>query len=137
MLPHVSKCERTDETEQANLAVKAGLFERISAMRSNPMKTMQNCLGTCSHVPDEVRTAVLGSLRVIPEGSDNPEACNARAVVIALRMVVEGWQFCPCFQEGTTPQHAHIFGLVQTDFANSLARGATKQSGHAKKLRAA
>jgi hypothetical protein len=97
-------------------------------MRPNPMKTMQNCLGTCVHVPDEVFAAVLDSLQVIPEESGNPDACDARAVVIALRMARDGWRFCPCFPEGTTPQHAQIFGLVQTNFANSLAQSALLNS---------
>jgi hypothetical protein len=81
-------------------------------MRPNPMKTMQNCLGKCTHIPDEVRAAVLDCLQVIPEGSSDPDVCDARAVVIALRMAIEGWRFCPCFPEGMTPQHARIFGLV-------------------------
>jgi len=93
-------------------------------MRPSPMNSMQNCLGTCIHVPDEVSAAVFDSLRVIPEGSSDPEACDARAVVIAPRMAREGWRFCPCFPEGITPQHAHIFGLVQTNFANRLAHRA-------------
>jgi hypothetical protein len=88
------------------------------------MKKMKYCLGNCAHIPDEVRAAVADSLQVIPEGSSNPDACDARAVVIALRMAIEGWRFCPCFSEGMTPQHARIFGLVQTNFANSLAHGA-------------
>jgi hypothetical protein len=107
-------------------------------MRSSPMKTMQNCLGKCAHVPDEVCAAVHDSLQVIPEGSSSPDACVARAVVIGLRMAVEGWRFCPCFPEGTTPQHARIFGLVQTDFANSLAQNALlKRAISAQKLSAA
>jgi hypothetical protein len=93
-------------------------------LRPNPMKTMKYCVGNCAHVPDQVRAAVLDSLQVIPEESSNPAACDARAVVIALRMAMEGWLFCPCFSEGMTPQHAQIFGLVQTDLANSLAHGA-------------
>jgi hypothetical protein len=93
-------------------------------MRPNPMKAMQSCLGTCTHVPDEVSAAVLDSLQLIPEGSSDPDACDARAVVIALRMAIEEWRFCPCFSEGMTPQHARVFGLVQTDFANSLAQSA-------------
>jgi len=95
-----------------------------SALRSNPMKKMKYCLGTCARVPDEVSTALADSLQVIPEGSSSPDACDARAVVIALRMAMEGWRFCPCFSEGTTPQHARIFGLVQTNLANSLAHNA-------------
>src|ERR1035441_8720160 len=71
-----------------------------------------------------VVAAVLDSLQVIPEESSNPDACDARAVVIALRMAREGWRFCPCYPEGMTPQHARIFGLVQTNFANSLAHSA-------------
>ena len=93
-------------------------------MRSNPMKKMKYCLGTCARVPDEVSTAVADSLQVIPEGSSSRDACDARAVVIALRMAMEGWRFCPCFSEGTTPQHARISGLVQTNLANSLAHNA-------------
>jgi hypothetical protein len=93
-------------------------------MRPNPMKMIQNCLGTCVHVPVEVSAAVLDTLQVIPEGGSNPDACDARAVVIALRMAREGWRFCLCFSEGITPQHARIFGLVQTNFANSLAHSA-------------
>jgi hypothetical protein len=102
------------------------------------MKTMKYCLGNCAHVPDEVRAAVLDSLQVIPEEGSNPDACDARAVVIALRMAVEGWRFCPCFAEGMTPQHAHIFGLVETNFANSLAQSARlKRAFSAEKLSAA
>ena len=97
-------------------------------MRPNPMKMMQNCFGTCARVPDEVLAAVLDSLQVIPEGSSDPDACDARAVVIALRMAREGWRFCPCFPEGITLQHARIFGLVQTNFANNLAHSAQLNS---------
>jgi hypothetical protein len=107
-------------------------------VRPNPMKTMRNCLGTCAHVPDEVFAAVLDSLQVIPEESSNPDACDARAVVIALRMAREGWRFCPCFPEGMTPQHARVFGLVQTNFANSLAHSALlKRAVSTEKLSAA
>jgi hypothetical protein len=107
-------------------------------MRSNPMKSMKYCLGNCAHVPDEVCTAVADCLQVIPEGSSNADACEARAVVIALRMAREEWRFCPCFSEGATVQHARIFGLVQTEFANSLAHSARrKRRGTAEKLIAA
>jgi hypothetical protein len=101
------------------------------------MKTMQDCFGNCTRVPDEVCLAVLDSLEVIPEQSTHPDACEARAVVIALRMAMEGWQFCPCFAEGTTPQHAQIFGLVQTNFANSLAHALLERAIRVKKRRAA
>jgi hypothetical protein len=107
-------------------------------MRLSPMKTMKNCLGNCAQVPDEVCAAVLDCLQVIPEGTSDPDACDARAEVIALRMALEGWRFCPCFPEGATPQHARVFGLVQTNFANSLAQGAPpKRAVHAEKLSAA
>ena len=92
-------------------------------MRPSPMTKMKYCVGKCTRVPDEVRAAVLGSLLVIPETSSIQDACDARAVVIALRMAIEGWKFCPCFSEGVTPQHAHVFGLVETNFANTLAQG--------------
>jgi hypothetical protein len=107
-------------------------------MRPSPMKTMQECFGNCTRIPDEVCLAVLDSLEVIPEGNSHPDARDARAVVIALRMAMEGWQFCPCFVEGMTPQHARIFGLVQTNLANNLAHGALlRRAIRAKKLKAA
>lgn len=133
----MSNCEQPSRTQNVTLALRNEL-RKGSSMRPNPMKTMQNCLGSCAHIPDEVCAAVLDSLQVIPEGSSNPEACDARAVVIALRMALEGWRFCPCFPEGATPQHARIFGLVQTNFANSLAHGALlKRAAPAEKLSAA
>jgi hypothetical protein len=107
-------------------------------MRPNPIKTIHDCFGNCTRVPDEVCLAVLDSLQVIPEENCHRDARDARAVVIALRMAMEGWQFCPCFAEGMTPQHAQIFDLVQTNLANNLAHGALlRRLVRAKKLKAA
>jgi hypothetical protein len=99
---------------------------------------MQLCLGTCTRIPDEVSLAVLDSLQIIPEGGSDPDAGDARAVVVALRMAREGWRFCPCFAEAATPQHARVSGLVETNFANRLADSAQLETAvRAKKLRAA
>jgi hypothetical protein len=119
----MSSCDQPSRAQNVTLVLRNELRKEAS-VRPNPMKTMRKCLGTCAHVPDEVFAAVLDSLQVIPEESGNPDACDARAVVIAQRMALEGWRFCPCFPEGATPRHARIFGLVQTNFANSLAHSA-------------
>ena len=123
----MSNREQTSTTGRATLAIRTGLQED-SAMRPSPMETMRNCVGSCTRVPNEVCAALLDSLQVVPGGNTEPDACDARAVVIALRMATEGWRFCPCFAEGATPQHARVFGLVQTDFANRLAQNALLQS---------
>jgi hypothetical protein len=93
-------------------------------MRSDPIKTMQNCFGKCDRVPDEVCDAVLDTLQIIPGRNRNPGARDARAVAIAPRMAIEGWRFCSCFPEVRTRQHARIFSLVQTNLANKLAHRA-------------
>ena len=87
----------------------------------DPMQSMRHCQGKCDRVPDQVCDAVLDTLTFIPGGNHSSNAWDARAVALAPRMAAEGWRFCPCFSEATTPQHARIFSLVNTNLANSLA----------------
>jgi hypothetical protein len=88
----------------------------------DPMQSMRHCQGTCDRVPDQVCDAVLDTLTFVPGGDHSSNAWDARAVALAPRMAVEGWRFCPCFSEETTPQHARIFSLVNSNLATSLAR---------------
>ena len=90
-------------------------------MSSNPMKAMQNCLGHCDQVPDEVCDAVFDSVRRIPRVTGKSDERDARAVILASRMALEGWRFCPCFALTKTPGHQEIFNMVHTNLANKLA----------------
>lgn len=87
----------------------------------DPMRTMQLCQGMCEEVPDEVCEAVFETLNSIPSVY---RECNERetlATLVAPRMAMEGWRFCPCFPSKRTTQHARIFDLVHTNMANRLA----------------
>ena len=98
------------------------------ATKQDPMKSMRFCQGECSQVPDQVCDAVLDTLTLIPGGDRSLDAWDQRAIVLASRMAAEGWRFCPCYSEGSTHQHARIFGLVHTDLANNLAEKADQES---------
>ena len=94
----------------------------------DPMQSMRLCQGRCTLVPDQVCDAVLDTLVFVPGGDHSPDAWNARATALAPRMAMEGWRFCPCFAEGSTPQHARIFSLVHTNLANILAQKAAQEA---------
>jgi len=85
------------------------------------MKAMQNCLGRCDQVPEEVCDAVLDSTRRVPRGTGKSDERDARAAILAPRMALEGWRFCPCFALTKTQAHQQIFNLVHTNLANKLA----------------
>jgi hypothetical protein len=53
---------------------------------------------------------------------DGDHDANRRtAAILASRMALEGWHFCPCFALTKTPGHQQIFNLVHTNLANKLA----------------
>ncbi len=97
------------------------------ATNPDPMKSMLFCQGECSQVPYQVCDAVLDTLTFIPGGDRSLDARDTRAILLSLRMAAEGWRFCPCYSEGSTHQHARIFGLVHTSLANRLAQEADQQ----------
>ncbi len=97
------------------------------ATAPDPMKSMRFCQGEYSQVPDPVCDAVLDTLTFIPGSDRSPDARDTRAVMLSSRMAAEGWRFCPCYSEGSTQQHARIFGLVHTNLANRLAEKAEQE----------
>jgi hypothetical protein len=90
----------------------------------DPMRTMQLCRGNCDQVPDEVCEAVFETLNAIPGVYRECSEREALATLVAPRMAMEGWRFCPCFPTKRTQQHARIFDLVHTNMANRLAHRA-------------
>ena len=94
-------------------------------MYTDSMTTMQSCNGdSCDAVPIEVVDAVLDSLEQVPHGSGALSRRDEVAKVLAPRMAIEGWRFCPCYSLLRTEQHTRIFDLVHTDLANRLAHQA-------------
>jgi len=92
-------------------------------MQLDPMAIMRACRGeSCDSVPDEVSDAVYDALESIPGGDDHATVREARAELLAPRMVEENWRFCPCYPMLRSGQHARIFDLVHTNLANRLAQ---------------
>jgi len=87
----------------------------------DPMRTMQLCQGMCDQVADEVCEIVFETLNSIPGVYRECSEREALATLMAPRMALGGWRFCPCFPAKRTSQHARIFDLVHTDMANQLA----------------
>jgi len=91
-------------------------------MKLDPLAIMRICRGErCDCVPDEVADAVYDALESIPGGDDHSAIREARAELLAPRMVAENWRFCPCFPNLRSGQHARIFDLVHTNLANRVA----------------
>lgn len=87
-------------------------------IKSPELERQASCAGLCSHVPEEVWTALDSAYPDVP--IEGPRHRQVLAALFAPLMARQGWRFCRCYRGGL-PEHRFISRLVDTGEANSAA----------------
>lgn len=82
------------------------------------LERQAKCTGLCSHVPEEVWSALDRAYPDVP--IEGPRHRQVLAALFAPLMARQGWRFCRCYRGGL-PEHRFISRLVDTGEANTAA----------------
>lgn len=125
-----------------------GTFARLAFARARRGSSVElehqvSCTGICSHVPEEVWSALDSAYPDVP--IEGPRHRQVLAALFAPLMAVQGWRFCRCYLtgfpatglrrwdvQGGLPEHRFISRLVDTGEANTAADLAVEFAGGAR-----